>query len=745
MDHQNDDLFKAFLQKTHVGLVLKKEELSFSIYVAGDNYLKITGMNREALIGRDIFDVEKDLFPSNILEVLERVLMYRSEAEISPFLLTPINHSKSIYISIHISPVVDHKGDVEYLLYTIKDIDQEIRFANEQANRNYFMELIEQAPVGMGILKGKELIIESANTRMLELWGKNKSILNMPMAVALPELEGQPFLRLLEDVYTWGEAMVGNEAKAFILRNGKLETAYFNYAYQPIKDKKGHTTGIMMIATEVTPLVLVKQKLEESVSSFRSVVMNAHYSLLVLKGKDWIAEIANQRLLDLWNKKKDEVIGLPLLQILPELVGQPFLEYLKTVYETGEPYGQEEEVFYYNTANGIGKKYVSFFYDPMIDAEGRVYGVIVGAEDITARVESRHKVERAEEMLRIAIESANLGTWHYDPLSKRLTVSPRLKELFGYKSNEEMTYDTVITQVTEEYREVVQKAIQSSVIKGEHFDLEFSIKGHYDQQLRWMRATGRIYRDKEGIPVRFSGILLDITEHKQDEIRKNDFIAMVSHELKTPLTSLKAYVQLLSSKAKASGDIQATNSLSKADGQVNKMNNMIKSFLDLSRLEAGKINLEKQPFCLNELIAEVIEEITLTDRTHNISTRNSQKVMVFADREKIGQVINNLIGNAIKYSPQGKIVEVLCKEVNGETLVSVRDEGIGIPKDDIGLLFDRFYRVESRKFKTISGFGIGLYLSAEIIKRHDGQIWVESEEGKGSTFYFSLPNKDLIL
>jgi PAS domain S-box-containing protein len=745
MDHQNDDLFKAFLQKTHVGLVLKKEELSFSIYEAGDNYLKITGLNREALIGKDIFDVEKDLFPSNILEVLERVLMYKSEAEISPFLLTPTDRSKSIYISIHIFPVVDHQGGVEYLLYTVRDIDQEIRFANERANRNYFMELIEQAPVGMGILKGKELIIESANTRMLELWGKNKSVLNMPMAVALPELEGQPFLRLLQDVYTWGEAMVGNEAKAFILRNGKLETAYFNYAYQPIKDKKGHTTGIMMIATEVTPLVLVKQKLEESVSSFRSVVMNAHYSLLVLKGKDWIAEIANQRLLDLWNKKKEEVIGLPLLQILPELVGQPFLEYLKTVYETGEPYGQEEEVFYYNTANGIGKKYVSFFYDPMIDAEGRVYGVIVGAEDITARVESRHKVERAEEMLRIAIESANLGTWHYDPLSKRLTVSPRLKELFGYKSNEEMTYDTVITQVTEEYREVVQKAIQSSVIKGEHFDLEFSIKGHYDQQLRWMRATGRIYRDKEGLPVRFSGILLDITEHKQDEIRKNDFIAMVSHELKTPLTSLKAYVQLLSSKAKASGDIQATNSLSKADGQVNKMNNMIKSFLDLSRLEAGKINLEKQQFCLNELIAEVIEEITLTDRTHNISTGNSQEIMVFADREKIGQVINNLIGNAIKYSPQGKIVEVVCKEVNGETLVSVRDEGIGIPKDDIGLLFDRFYRVESRKFKTISGFGIGLYLSAEIIKRHDGQIWVESEEGKGSTFYFTLPHKDLIL
>lgn len=739
MGQQNDDLFRVFLQKTHIGLILKTEKLSFSVYAAGDQYLKLTGQKRATLIGKDVFETDIDLFPSNILEVLEKVLVHKSDAEISPFLLKPVNHSKDLYVSIHISPVAGQDGAIEYLLYTIKDIDQEIRFANEQANRNYFMNLIEQAPVGVGILKGKELVIESANSMMLELWGKNKTVLNLPMAVALPELEGQPFLRLLEDVYNWGEAMVGNEAKAYVLRNGQLETAYFNYAYQPIKDKKGNTSGIIMIASEVTQMVLVKQKLEESVFSFRSVVMNAHYSLLVLKGKDWIVEIANQRLLDLWDKKQEEVIGQPLMKILPELNGQPFLERLKIAYETGKPYGQEEEVFYYKTGSGTGKKYISFFYDPMVNAEGQVYGVIVGAEDITARVESRHKVERAEEMLRIAIESANLGTWHYDPQSKRLTVSPRLKELFGYKSNEEMTYDTVIGQVTEEYRTVVQKAIQSSVIKGEHFDLEFSIRGYYDYQLRWMKATGRIYRDKEGIPTRFSGILLDITERKQDEIRKNDFIAMVSHELKTPLTSLKAHVQLLSSKAKLHGDSQSISALSKVDAQVNKMNNMIKSFLDLSRLEAGKINLEKQNFVMDELIVEVVEETLLIDKSHNISVKNVKRVEVFADREKIGQVLNNLIGNAIKYSPQGKIVEVECQDTAGKIVVSVRDEGIGIPKDDIALLFDRFYRVESRKFKTISGFGIGLYLSAEIIKRHEGEIWVESEEGKGSTFYFSLP------
>lgn len=741
MEQKNDDLFKAFLQKTHAGVVFKVDASSFSIFIAGDQFLQITGLENHALIGLNVAEVNNGIFPPGLNDTMETVVARKIPSQISPFLMRPVNRSEGIYVSIDINPFTGENGEVTHLIYSIKDINGYIRYASEQANRNYFSTVIEQAPVGIGVLRGREMVVESANTLMLELWGKTKTILNLPISVALPDEDGKPFVQLLEDVYKWGESLVGNEVKVFLLRNGRLETAYFNFSYQPIRNDGGVTSGIIIIATEVTPLIVAQKELQESMISFRSVVMNAHYSLLVVKGANWNVEIANQPLLDLWGKKKEEVIGFPLMQILPELTGQPFHGYLKKAYETGLSLGQEEEIFYTKTLVGVHKKYVSFFYDPMINTAGEVYGVIVGAEDVTARVESRHKIERAEEMLRIAIESANLGTWHYNPQNNRLTVSPRLKELFGYKKNDEMTYDSVLEQVTDEYREVVQEAINSSVVHGEHFNVEFSIKGHYDQQIHWMRATGRIYRDQENMPVRFSGILIDITEHKQDEIRKNDFIAMVSHELKTPLTSLKAYVQLLSSKARLNGDEPAMVSLSRAEGQVNKMNNMIKSFLDLSRLEAGKINLEMQYFSLDKLIEEIVEEVTLTDKSHNISITDCEAVEIYADREKIGQVINNLLGNAIKYSPQGNIVEITCKDMENRVEVSVRDEGIGVPKDDLTLLFDRFYRVESRKFKTISGFGIGLYLSAEIIKRHSGKIWVESEEGKGSTFYFNLPKK----
>jgi signal transduction histidine kinase len=142
---------------------------------------------------------------------------------------------------------------------------------------------------------------------------------------------------------------------------------------------------------------------------------------------------------------------------------------------------------------------------------------------------------------------------------------------------------------------------------------------------------------------------------------------------------------------------------------------------------------------MEKMILEVIDEVKLTVSTHTINFTSGNLIEVYADPGKIGSVISNLISNAIKYSPRGKSVEIKCELANGRVIVSVRDEGIGIKPQDAEKIFDRYYRVESNHTQHISGFGIGLYLSAEIIKRHDGEIWVESEDGIGSTFYFSLP------
>jgi two-component system, OmpR family, phosphate regulon sensor histidine kinase PhoR len=266
-------------------------------------------------------------------------------------------------------------------------------------------------------------------------------------------------------------------------------------------------------------------------------------------------------------------------------------------------------------------------------------------------------------------------------------------------------------------------------------ELETREKGN-DGMYRWHLIRMQPIFNETGDIKLWIGTATDIQHLKVLQQQKDDFIGVVSHELKTPLTSIKAYVQILNIKSKDEKNVFASETLDKVEVQVNKMTNMINGFLNLSRLDAGKIQVNLQRFSLNELIADLIEEITSVSSSHIINFLPSQTLMITADRDMIEHVISNLLSNAIKYSPYNTIIEIICEVVDQMIQFSIKDEGIGIRKNDIGKVFERYYRVQNNQ---TSGFGIGLYLSAEIIQRHHGSIWVKSKYGKGSAFYFNLP------
>ena len=230
---------------------------------------------------------------------------------------------------------------------------------------------------------------------------------------------------------------------------------------------------------------------------------------------------------------------------------------------------------------------------------------------------------------------------------------------------------------------------------------------------------------------------MNITDLKKDEQRKNDFIGMISHELITPVTALSSYLQILQAKAKFAEDYFTARALDKACGQLKKMTAMIHSFLNLSRLESGKMTVNKYPFQFENLLQEMIEETELMHATHRIVLTPCDPILVNADQYKIGNVISNLLGNAIKYSPPTSLIEVKCKTGGNNLQLSVKDEGAGINTEYIEKIFDRYYRVDSNT--KVPGFGIGLYLCAEIIRHRQGKIWVESKPGRGSTFHFKIP------
>jgi two-component system, OmpR family, sensor histidine kinase VicK len=308
---------------------------------------------------------------------------------------------------------------------------------------------------------------------------------------------------------------------------------------------------------------------------------------------------------------------------------------------------------------------------------------------------------------------------------------------FGYTAEEAIGQSVFI--IIPEDRQQEEVDILERLRNGERIKQFETQRKTKDKKVLEISISISSVKDSRGIIIGSSKIARDISERKQVERRKNDFIGMVSHELKTPLTSVRSYVQMLLLEAKKrNSDGFIINALTRTDVQTKKMAHMIQDFLNLARLEDGKVQIQKQVFDLDDLINETAGDAQLFTSNHKIKTELSSGISVLADRDKIGQVLMNLLTNAIKYSPKGGDITISCSVQNESVEIWVTDQGIGISPADQRKLFQRFYRVEGEQMGTISGFGIGLYLVSEILRYHDTEILVESREGAGSSFHFNL-------
>ncbi|HZS79512.1 MAG TPA: ATP-binding protein [Ktedonobacteraceae bacterium] len=293
-----------------------------------------------------------------------------------------------------------------------------------------------------------------------------------------------------------------------------------------------------------------------------------------------------------------------------------------------------------------------------------------------------------------------------------------------------------------------------------HPDLSRSIKKAWHQQVkdhgRWKGET--LHRRKDGtnldILVSISevkdgkgnvlGYVLihhDITEQKELERRKDDFISIAGHELRTPITSIQGYTEILSMLLEEEGRHDLTKYLTRMSQQLKRLGNMVEELLDISRMRVGQLVFTQSTFEFDPLIEEVINDVQQTTSTHTIYLHGSSGKTIIGDRERLGQALTNLLINAIKYSPRATKIDVTITEEDEQVLVHVHDYGIGISKNQQQKIFERFYQVPEKKQQQFPGLGIGLTLAADIIHHHSGKIWVTSEEGYGSTFSFALPVK----
>ena len=302
------------------------------------------------------------------------------------------------------------------------------------------------------------------------------------------------------------------------------------------------------------------------------------------------------------------------------------------------------------------------------------------------------------------------------------------------------------------------KAIGQSIMKvlklGEKFTFrqlletqdELILNIPTDDQDTILRGEFSVIQRESGFISGLVCVLSDITEQEKVEQERRSFVSNVSHELRTPLTSVKSYTESLIDGAWEDEEI-APEFLKVISTETNRMIRMITDLLNLSRMDQGKQDLNREFVSINELVAHIINRFEMVlkseqyrNKKYTIERDFTQRTLwVEIDQDKFIQVIDNIMNNAIKYSPDGGKITCKLMETHNSVVISITDEGLGIPRKDIGHVFDRFYRVDKARARSMGGTGLGLAISKEVVQLHGGKIWVTSVENKGSTFFISLP------
>jgi PAS domain S-box-containing protein len=370
---------------------------------------------------------------------------------------------------------------------------------------------------------------------------------------------------------------------------------------------------------------------------------------------------------------------------------------------------------------------------PLRDPAGQIVGGINMLIDITER-------KRTEEMrarLAAIVESSDDAIVSKDLNGVIMSWNAGAERVFGYTADEAVGQPITILIPPDRLDE--EPEILGRIRQGDRIDHFETVRQRKDGTLLDISLTVSPIVDGHGRVVGASKIARDITERRALERQKDAFLGIAAHELRTPVTGIKAYTQLLARRLRKAGDTSSAETLDKLDAQADRLTGLIGDLLDVTRIEGGMLPLRLAPFDLDALLCEVIDEAQRTTLQHQIVSELVAPVTIVGDRDRIGQVVMNLLTNAIKYSPQAERV-IVRSALDGETVVvAVQDFGIGIPKQDQPRIFERFYRVAAASRAGYAGMGLGLNIASEFVKRHGGTISVESEEGEGTTVTVSLP------
>ncbi len=500
-----------------------------------------------------------------------------------------------------------------------------------------------------------------------------------------------------------------------------------------------HTKGGQLRSFEVVCVLyqadghkVIQWNLRDITDRLRAEEVQLHLAALVSSSDDAIISKDLNGIITSWNAGAERIYGYNA----QEIVGQPITllfapDHQDEFRQIMERIRRGERVDHYETVrirkDGT-RRVVSVTVSPIKDSAGTITGASAIARDIT-----EHK--QLEAKFRRLFESNLIGVFVSDFAGTFLDANDAFLHLLGYTRSElqagAMQRDALTPPKFHFLSQDAVKALQATGASGT-YEKEYLHKS--GKPIPVLVAVTRIDDTETCI-----GFVLDISERKELDKRKDEFISIASHELKTPVTSLKGFLSLLQRRLTILGDEKDLHYLARMDRQVNKLTKLINDLLDLSKMQTGQLPYREERFALDALVQEIVENVQETTQTHHLQLEGQTRAEVLGDQDRIGQVLINLLNNAIKYSPQANRVLIRVAKDQNRVHMSVQDFGIGIAREHQDKILERFYQITDPAGKTYPGLGIGLYISCEIVRRHSGRLWVESEKGKGATFHVTLP------
>jgi PAS domain S-box-containing protein len=641
------------------------------------------------------------------------------------------NALEDVYWTFSYSPVYNEKNCRVAVLVTCNETTEKVRILKETAEREeHLFFTIESAELGTWEYKPISRRF-SANKRLKEWFGlspegelRSQEALN----IVVPE-DRERLIYAVKEALQFGSSLGFDETYRIINPVTKIERtirakgkAYFNE--EKIASKFSGT------AEDISEEVKIRRYIQQKEQNFRNLIEHAPVAMCVFTGPDFTVELANEKMIGLWGKYPGQVIRKPLFEAVPEAKTQGLETILEEVYKTGKRFVAHERMVEWQRGGKTEKTYVNFVYEALKSCENEVFAIMAVAIDVTEQVLFRKKVEEAEERARLAIEAGNLGAFDFNPLTHQAIISPRLLEIFGLPDCAD--WSVLLDKIIPEDRIVRENAFQEALLTGKLF---YEVRIQYDEDdVRWVRAQGRVIYNDNNDHVRILGIMMDITESKLADQKREEYIAIASHELRNPLTSLNLSLELLEVSA---GPEENDLLIRKAQSQLKRLLNMTHEFLNVSKISSGILDLKPEVCNLCNIVEESIETFQAGRNAQKITTRGNADITIMADRFRIEQVIINLLSNASKYSPRGEEIRVNLERDQQFVKVSVIDKGLGIEEEKMPSLFKKFIRIEHRSKST--GYGLGLYISEQIVRKHGGKMGVSSEKGRGSVFWFTLP------